>query len=175
LIFGNRAATGLPRGGIPRTDNEENPQGQRLLADLRAKSTDCSVQPPRIGEPPLANPLKGILSVFDDVASVALRSALDGLSARQRAIADNIANVETPGYQARKVQFEEALHQAVAAGRPATAQATESRSLEPTRLNGSNVNLDQEMLSNIDTNLRYQLALRALDGKYSSIRTVIGS
>jgi flagellar basal-body rod protein FlgB len=112
--------------------------------------------------------------VFDDVASVALRSALDGLSARQRAIADNIANVETPGYHARKVQFEEALNRAVEAGTPGTARATEARSLEPTRLNGSNVNLDEEMLSNIDTNLRYQLALRALDGKYSSIKSVIG-
>jgi len=111
--------------------------------------------------------------VFDDVASVALRGALDGLALRQRAIADNIANVETPDYHARKVQFEEALSQAVKAGRPGGAESTEARSLEPTRLNGSNVNLDEEMLSNIDTNLRYQLALRALDGKYSNLRTVI--
>ena len=50
-------------------------------------------------------------AVFDDVSSSSLRVAVAGLSARQNAIADNIANIETPGYQARKVKFEEALTQ----------------------------------------------------------------
>ena len=38
--------------------------------------------------------------MFDDVASVTMRSALDGLATRQRVIADNIANVQTPGFRA---------------------------------------------------------------------------
>jgi flagellar basal-body rod protein FlgB len=46
-------------------------------------------------------------------------------------------------------------------------------SLEPSRLNGSNVNLDEETLSHIDTTMRYQLALRALDSKYGMLRTAI--
>ncbi len=46
-------------------------------------------------------------------------------------------------------------------------------SLEPTRLNGSNVNLDEETLSHIDTTMRYQLSIRALDGKYGLIRDAI--
>ncbi|SDY80975.1 flagellar basal-body rod protein FlgB [Micromonospora pattaloongensis] len=112
--------------------------------------------------------------MFDDVSSAAMRVALDGLAMRQRAIADNIANVETPGYRARKVKFEAALSTAISAGRsPFEAQPTVEQSLEPTRLNGNNVNLDQETLSNIDTGLRYQLALRALDGRYDTLRTVI--
>ena len=112
--------------------------------------------------------------MFDDVASAALRVALTGLAARQRVIADNIANVETPNFRAGKVQFEAALSAAVSSGRsPAQVQPTVGRSLEPTRLNGSNVNLDEETLSNVDTNLRYQLALQALDGKYSMLRNVI--
>jgi flagellar basal-body rod protein FlgB len=40
-------------------------------------------------------------------------------------------------------------------------------------MNGNNVNLDTETLSNVDTNLRYQLILRALDGKYSGLRSII--
>ena len=32
--------------------------------------------------------------------------ALDGLDRRQQAIASNLANLETPGYQAREVSFE---------------------------------------------------------------------
>ncbi len=38
--------------------------------------------------------------MLESVTSAALASALDGLAARQRAIANNIANVNTPGYTA---------------------------------------------------------------------------
>jgi flagellar basal-body rod protein FlgB len=49
------------------------------------------------------------------------------------------------------------------------------RSLEPTRVNGNNVNLDHETLTHIDTNLRYQLMLRVIDGKISTLRTAMGT
>jgi flagellar basal-body rod protein FlgB len=112
--------------------------------------------------------------VFDDVSSASLRVAVAGLSARQSAIADNIANIETPGYQARKVKFEEALTSAVKNGRtPSSVTPGVQTSLEPTRLNGSNVNLDEETLSHIDTTMRYQLTLRAMDSKYGMIRDAI--
>ncbi|GAB2610977.1 flagellar biosynthesis protein FlgB [Paractinoplanes abujensis] len=112
--------------------------------------------------------------MFDDVSSSALRVAVTGLAARQSAIANNIANIETPGYKARKVEFEEALRGAVAKGLSPLGVAPQTRdSLEPTRLNGSNVNLDEETLSHIDTTMRYQLTLRALDTKYSMLRDAI--
>jgi len=112
--------------------------------------------------------------VFDDVSSASLRVAVAGLSARQTAIANNIANIETPGYHARKVKFEEALSGAVKNGRsPDSVSPSVQTSLEPTRLNGSNVNLDEETLSHIDTTMRYQLTLRALDSKYGMLRDAI--
>jgi flagellar basal-body rod protein FlgB len=112
--------------------------------------------------------------VFDDVSSSSLRVAVAGLAARQTAIAANIANIETPGYQARKVKFEEALSSAVAGGgSPSTVTPTVQTSLEPTRLNGNNVNLDEETLSHVDTTMRYQLAIRALDSKYGLLRDAI--
>jgi flagellar basal-body rod protein FlgB len=112
--------------------------------------------------------------VFDDVSSSALRVALSGLSARQKAIANNIANIETPGYQAQKVTFEDALNSAVSNGdSPSEVAPTTQRSLEPTRLNGSNVNLDEETLSQEDTTMRYQLAIRAMNSQYDQLRSVI--
>ena len=112
--------------------------------------------------------------MFDDVSTSSLRVAVAGLSARQNAIANNISNIETPGYQARKVKFEEALSSAVAHGQsPSTVSPSVQNSLEPTRLNGNNVNLDEETLSHVDTMMRYQLAIRAMDGKYSTLREVI--
>ena len=56
------------------------------------------------------------MGLFDSVGFVALNSALDGLALRQRAIADNVANIQTPGYHARRVQFEDALTKAVGQG-----------------------------------------------------------
>ena len=112
--------------------------------------------------------------VFDSVTSLALESALDGLALRQRVIANNIANVNTPGYHARRVEFESALAKSVAEGN-GHATANTSASLEPTRLDGSNVNLDTETLANIDTVLRYQFATQAASGPFNSIRTALRS
>src|SRR4051794_20241732 len=113
-------------------------------------------------------------AVFNDISSASLRVAVAGLAARQNAIANNIANIETPGYQARKVEFEDALRGAVARGdSPSSVSPSVKQSLEPTRLNGSNVNLDEETLSHIDTTMRYQLTLRALDSKYGMLRDAI--
>jgi flagellar basal-body rod protein FlgB len=111
-------------------------------------------------------------AVFDSVTFKALHSALDGLAARQRAVANNIANVNTPGYRAQRVTFEDALAESVQRGSGVAAARTQL-SLEPTRQDGSNVNLDTETLSNIDTVLRYQFATQAMDGQFSSIRTAL--
>ena len=112
--------------------------------------------------------------MFSDVTSSALKVALSGLAMRQNVIANNIANVETPGFRAGKVQFENALSAALGSGADtSTLQPSEATSLEPTRLDGNNVNLDEETLSNVDTGLRYQLVLRALDSRYSLMHDVI--
>lgn len=110
--------------------------------------------------------------MFTSVSFVAMNSALDALALRQRVIADNVANIHTPGFLAGRVSFEDSLAEAVRGGSGAVT-ASVDRSLEPTRENGNNVNLDTETLSNIDTNLRYQLATQAIDGTFSRLRTAM--
>ena len=113
-------------------------------------------------------------AVFDDVTSQALQVALSGLAMRQRVTANNIANIQTPGFRAGKVQFENALQSAIAHGSsPGGVRPTVAQSLEPTQLNGNNVNLDEETLSNVDTGMRYQLALRAVDSKFGLLSDVM--
>ena len=112
--------------------------------------------------------------MLDDITSVTVKTALTGLAMRQRVTADNIANIETPGFLAGRVSFENSLRTAVENGSPAAAGISNDRSLEPTRLNGNNVNLDHETLTHLDTNMRYQLMLRAVDTKISLLRTAIG-
>ncbi len=112
--------------------------------------------------------------MFDDVASQALQVALSGLNTRQQVTANNIANIATPGFHASKVEFEGALQAALSAGdSPSGISPTLAQSLEPTQLNGNNVNLDEETLSSVDTGLRYQLALRAMDSKFGLIGDVV--
>jgi flagellar basal-body rod protein FlgB len=107
---------------------------------------------------------------MNDVTMDALRTSLRGLSARQRAIADNIANLETPGYLAKRVRFEEQLGTAVGRGDPAGARVVAERSREAVGMNGNNVVLEQETLAAIDTNLRYQLSIEAVNNKFRLIR-----
>jgi len=113
-------------------------------------------------------------AVFDSVTMNALSSALDGLAARQRAIANNIANVNTQGYRAQRVSFEDALAASVKNGSGVVAPSTQE-SLDPTRLDGNNVNLDTETLSNIDTVLRFQFAANAASSQFSYVRSAIGN
>lgn len=110
--------------------------------------------------------------MLESVTSAALNSALDGLALRQRVIANNIANVNTPNYHAKRVVFEDALAKSVRAGSGHVTAGT-ARSLEPTQLNGNNVNLDTETLSNIDTVLRYQFASQAAGNEFSAMRAAI--
>jgi flagellar basal-body rod protein FlgB len=112
--------------------------------------------------------------VLESVTSAALGSALDGLALRQRTIADNIANVNTPNYRAKRVVFESALAKSVAEGE-GRVTAEVKRSLEPTRIDGNNVNLDTETLSNIDTVLRFQFAAQAAGNEFSAMRAALKS
>ncbi|HXD62165.1 MAG TPA: flagellar basal body protein [Lacisediminihabitans sp.] len=110
--------------------------------------------------------------MLNSVTTVALTSALDGLALRQRTIANNIANVNTHGYQAKRVSFEDALAASVKAG-DGHAEATIARSLEPTRTDGNNVNLDTETLSNIDTVLRFQFAAQSVGNEFNWVRAAM--
>ncbi|WP_280680063.1 flagellar basal body rod protein FlgB [Cryobacterium sp. CG_9.6] len=110
--------------------------------------------------------------MLQSVTASALTSALDGLALRQRTIANNIANVNTPNYQAQRVSFEDALAQSVKSSDGVVTANTE-RSMDATNVNGNNVNLDTETLSNIDTVLRYQFAARAVEGPFTSLRTAM--
>jgi flagellar basal-body rod protein FlgB len=114
-----------------------------------------------------------VSSIVRDDATMALHASLRGLSERQRAIASNVSNVETPGYRAKQVSFEDSLASAISAGEPAAYEVTNSISASPTRMNGNNVSLDNEITAQVETNLRQQLVIRALNAKYAMIRRAL--
>ena len=118
------------------------------------------------------------------------RSWLNGLSRRQQAISDNIANIDTPGYVAKEVPFEQELQRAMGQGnaRLATTNArhiaasTSSRNqvglqaaqeMTTQRRDGNSVDIDQQMVSLAETQMRYQAAASALNTKIATLRNVI--
>lgn len=109
-----------------------------------------------------------------DATGLTIHSALSGLAARQRALADNIANVETPGFSARRVDFEDSLAAAVRRGEPAGAGVTVRRSTGPARPNGNNVQVDDEVVALTETGLRYNTMVEAMNAKFRLLRTAIG-
>ncbi len=110
-----------------------------------------------------------------DITASAIHSALSGLAARQRAIADNVANVETPGFTAGRVDFEDSLRAALAGGDASRTTVSTRRSAEPADVNGNNVKLDDEVVELSETGLRYQLMVEALNTKFRLLRTSIGT
>ena len=112
--------------------------------------------------------------MLDDVSINALHAAMRGLSARQRAISDDIANVNTPLYQAHSVTFEADLKNALDSGDdPLGVQPTTTLSTAAGGLNGNNVDITAETTQSVDTELAYELALRAAGDRFALYRTAI--
>jgi flagellar basal-body rod protein FlgB len=111
--------------------------------------------------------------MLEDVSISALHAALTGLSARQKAISDDLANVNTPFYRARSVAFEGSLQNALASGEDPLAATTETvnYSTAPGGLTGNNVDLQAETVAGVDTQMAYDLALRATGDRFTLLRS----
>jgi len=108
----------------------------------------------------------------------ALTAGLRGAEARQRAIAHNLANLNTPGYKRWDVQFDEADQLALSdTADPEAAEATGPQWVRDTstsgRPDGNNVDLEAELALMADNGL-YQRALATLlTAKLTRLRTAI--
>lgn len=122
---------------------------------------------------------RGALSDVDDrLVMPALQVALDGLAQRQGVTADNVANIQTPGFRARTVEFEAALADAVAGAPGASADDLAGTigtgyTSDPAREDGNNVSLENETLFGTKTNLEYTMALRVVDSRFGIYRDVL--
>jgi flagellar basal-body rod protein FlgB len=112
-------------------------------------------------------------AVLDDIASISLQTAVAGLSQRQQVTANNIANLETPGFSASKVSFEASLADAVASSDPSAARISVDASTASAGVNGNNVSLDGEIVTATKTGLAEQLLTGALTSKFGLINTVL--
>lgn len=111
-----------------------------------------------------------------DPVGAVLNAALDGIARRQRVIADNIANVDTPGYRAASVEFESRLRAAIASGDLSSAGSGALVATDtPVGANGNNVDLRHETLAAIQSQFQYQVLTRAASDRFTLIKTVAGA
>lgn len=118
-----------------------------------------------------------------DATMAALAKTLDGAAARHRALAENIANVDTPGFQRADVSFETELGAALkeaqsnprtALDRIATVRPRELRdTTSPARVDGNNVDVDREMARIAQNTQEFEAAARALATKLHMLRSAI--
>jgi len=103
-----------------------------------------------------------------------LQGYLRVTSDRQQTIASNIANVDTPGYHTKDVNFQAAMQQVLDEGSGAQlVPASEEVEGLPERPDGNNVNIDRESLLMGETQLQYQMAVQLIKSEFHRLLTAI--
>jgi len=113
-------------------------------------------------------------SATDGVSSV-LGAALDGLSMRQRVIADNIANIDTPDFRATSVDFESSLRAAITSGDPSRVSVATMATDTPVGPDGNNVDLRKETIAAMQSQFQYQMMTRAVSDRFDILRISAGA
>lgn len=109
-----------------------------------------------------------------DAVGFVLHSAINGLSTRQQVIADNIANVDTPGFRARAADFESTLSRAIESGNGSSVDVTVSPTNTPVGANDNNVDLRKESIAAIQTQYEYEVMGRAISDRHTRLSVMSG-
>ncbi len=114
-----------------------------------------------------------------DTTHVALERALSGASLRQRALAENLANANTPGYRRTDVDFHGALQRALGRGRAAVEGTAFSAQVDATagaqRADGGTVDPDREAALMAENALESDALASVLRSHSAILRSAIGS
>jgi len=103
-----------------------------------------------------------------------LEAGIRAESLRQKAIANNIANLETRGYRRIDVKFEELLAKALNSPGAVDLSKVEPQTHQPEKTpvnsNGNDVSLESEVGQMIKNSLRYKAYIRLLNKKYNQMQ-----
>ena len=111
-----------------------------------------------------------------------LESYLRLTTSREQAISANMANVDTPGYHTRDINFNGELNRAMNGFLSQTEDGMESVQMNPVvqevpglmeRPDGNNVSLDREGLLMSETQLQYQIGIQLIKRQFHQILSAI--
>lgn len=113
---------------------------------------------------------------------------LDYLWGRQNLTLNNIANVDTPGYKTQYISFESELESRISKAKQqrnsmtAVGKAIDSSyaslhttTTESSRLDGNNVNMDEEQVELVRTTLEYQYMVNSITNDLSRLKSAVKS
>ena len=120
------------------------------------------------------------MNIGIDKSATLLEKMLDVSSIKHKVIANNIANVNTPGYKKMEVSFADQLEKAVNESsmnkfdtlQPKIVISKEDTS-ETVRNDGNNVDMDKEVSSLVKNTLSYSIFTQLLAKKYEGIKSAI--
>lgn len=126
---------------------------------------------------------------IDDPILLKLSRFLDYAARKQKLIASNIANAETPGYQAKELTFQDFLaaeklrggaplrrtNERHLPGKPSLVRPVEHRTAGGSELgyDGNNVDLEKELVELAENVMKFTVMSRLLRGKLDLVRSGI--
>ncbi|MEW6697226.1 MAG: flagellar basal body rod protein FlgB [Bacillota bacterium] len=129
------------------------------------------------------------MNIFDNQVFQVMQKGLDASALRQRVIANNVANLNTPGFKKSYVSFEDQLQAAIKSNggplkgthslhigvagvdlKPEVKQVKETTM----RFDGNNVDVDEEMVNLAAATIQYDVIAQGLIDKFNVLGIVIG-
>ena len=103
-----------------------------------------------------------------------LERYMDLLSLRQKTVASNVANVDTPGYRTKDIDFQYEFLSSLNNPRPSkeTVEVIEPGNLLA-KNDGNNVNIDREMHLLAENAMRFQMASVLARGEFKAIKNAL--
>lgn len=121
------------------------------------------------------------MELFDSTQQL-LMGALHGAAARQSALAQNLANANTAGYQRVDVDFHSALQQAAKdmtdgseAVSPADLDFTPTAHAAQMQVDGNSVDVDVEAANLAQNGLEYQSLVAVMGARMGILQSAIGT
>jgi len=111
------------------------------------------------------------MSKINDIVDI-IGVGIKAESLRQKTIANNVANLQTPGYSRVDVNFQDLLAKALESG-SGDLSDVEAVTYQPqntaVKSNGNDVSLETEVGEMVKNNLRHKAYVRLLQKKYQQI------
>ena len=108
------------------------------------------------------------------------QKSLDALWLKQTVISSNLANVDTPGYKSRTVEFESILEDALSQAGSLTESDLDSIEAEvkvdyttAAREDGNNVDVDAESIELARVQMQYEYLIRAVSSELERTKYVV--
>jgi flagellar basal-body rod protein FlgB len=103
-----------------------------------------------------------------------LQGYLKVITDRQQLVVSNMANLDTPGYHTKDIDFQSAMRHVMSTdGEGQLEPASFELQGLPERPDGNNVSIDRESLMLSQTQLQFQLGVQLIKSQFGQILTAI--